>query len=342
MTPADPVFDTALSRAFGLRLPVVAGGLMWLADAEYVAACARAGILGFITAASFPDPKDLKAEIARCRDLAEGRPFGVNVSMLPKLVPGERTEEIFALIAEAGVSVVETSGRNPEPWLPMLKEAGITVLHKVPSVRYAVKAQAVGVDMVSIVGAECGGHPGMDLVGTFVNMALAEQRLSIPFLIGGGVGTGGQIVAALANGAAGVVIGTRLLVADEIPAHEGYKQALVAANERDTVLTMASVRNTIRTLRNETTEVVARLEREDPEIGIEALMPHVAGRIGRRAYETGDVSHGMLSAGQALGLTRARAPLAGIVAQLEREACAALARLRPTPCPSDRTYEVDA
>ncbi|WP_298437775.1 nitronate monooxygenase family protein [uncultured Jannaschia sp.] len=325
----DPVFDTPVTRAFGTRLPIVAGGLMWLSDADYVAACAHAGIIGFITAASFPDPDDLCAQIARARDLCDGRAFGVNVSMLPKLVEGETVAETFRLIAGEGVRFVETSGRNPEPYLPILRDAGITVLHKVPSVRFAQKAQSVGVDMVSIVGAECGGHPGLDLIGTVVNEALAERRLSIPFLIGGGIGAGSQIIGALAAGAAGVVIGTRFLVAEELGAHIGYKQALVDASERDTLLTMASVRNTIRTLANDTAREVATLERDEPGIGIDRLMPLVAGRIGRDAYRSGDVSRGMLSAGQSLGLTDRIAPLAGIVAELEAEAMVALARLRP-------------
>jgi len=322
-----PVFDTAVTRAYGCRMPIVAGGLMWLSDARYVAAAAHAGVMSFITAASFPDPDALRREIATCRDLCDGRAFGVNVSMLPKLVEGEKIADTFRLIAEEGVRFVETSGRNPDAFMPILKDAGIHVLHKVPSVRYAVKAQSVGVDMVSIVGAECGGHPGMDLVGSMVNQALAERRLDIPFLIGGGIGAGSQLIAALACGAAGVVIGTRFLVAEEIAAHHGYKQALVEATERDTALTMASVRNTIRTLRNETTDLVTRLETENPHIGIAALMPHVSGAIGRHAYETGDVSRGMLSAGQSLGLTDRIAPLADIVAQLEHEAETALARL---------------
>jgi len=325
----DPVFDTAVTRAYGCRLPIVAGGLMWLSDASYVAAGARAGVMSFITAASFPDPATLRAEIAKCRALCGDRPFGVNVSMLPKLVEGENIADTFRLIADEGIRFVETSGRNPEAFMPILKDAGITVLHKVPSVRYAVKAQAIGVDMVAIVGAECGGHPGLDLVGSMVNQALAERRLDIPFLIGGGIGAGSQIIAALASGAAGVVIGTRFLVAEEITAHPGYKQALVAANERDTMLTMSSVRNTIRTLSNETTEIVKRLETDDPNVGIAALMPYVSGAIGRKAYETGDVSRGMLSAGQSLGLTDHIAPLTDIVAQLEQEAQTALSRLRP-------------
>ena len=325
----DPVFNTAVTRAFGTRLPVVAGGLMWLSNADYVAAGARAGIMSFITAASFPEPGALSREIARCKKLSEGRTFGVNVSMLPKLVEGDRVEETFELIAQEGIRFVETSGRNPEAYLPMLKSAGITVLHKVPGVRFAIKAQSVGVDMVSIVGAECGGHPGMDMVGSLVNQALAQQKLSIPYLLGGGFGTGAQLIGALASGASGVVMGTRFLVSDEIKAHKDYKQALANATERDTALTMQSVRNTVRTLRNETTDELQKLEAENPDIGIAGLMPYVAGAIGRKAYQTGDVSRGLLSAGQALGLTNALAPLADIVDQLERESHDALKRLRP-------------
>jgi len=323
-----PVFETAVTRAFGCRLPIVAGGLMWLSDAQYVATGAKAGVMSFITAASFPELDDLRREIATCRAACGDLPFGINVSMLPKLVQGERIADTFRLIADEGVRFVETSGRNPEEFMPILKDAGITVLHKVPSVRFAVKAQSVGVDMVSIVGAECGGHPGLDLVGSMVNQALADRHLTIPYLIGGGIGTGGQIIGALASGAAGVVIGTRFLVAEEIKAHPQYKQALVDATERDTALTLTSVRNTIRTLQNETTDIVRKMEADDPTIGIAALMPYVSGAIGRKAYETGDVSRGLLSAGQALGFTDHVAAFADIVAQLETEAIAALARLK--------------
>ncbi len=313
------VLQTDLTRRFGLRLPILAGGLMWLADADYVAAAAHAGGLGFLTAASFPDDADLRAEIQRAHKLCQGKPFGVNVSMLPKLVPGDRTETVFRLAAEEGVEVIETSGRNPEPYLPLLRGLGLTVIHKVPAVRYALKAQSVGVDMVSIVGAECGGHPGLDMIGSFVNGAMAGRDLNIPFILGGGVGHGSQIVAALAMGASGVVMGTRLLVSEELNAHPDYKRAIAAASERDTVLTMASVRNTVRTLANETTQAVAKMERDNPDVTISELMPLVSGKIGRQAYETGDVSHGLLSAGHALGLTNAVTPMAEIFHQIEHE-----------------------
>ncbi|MBD3664556.1 NAD(P)H-dependent flavin oxidoreductase [Sulfitobacter aestuariivivens] len=324
-------WDTALTRQFDLRLPIVAGGLQWLADAPYVTAATEAGVLGFVTAASFQGDMDaLRSEIRKTRSAVGDRAFGVNVSMLPKLVPGEQTEDIFRLIADEGITVIETSGRNPEPYMPLLKDLGLTVIHKVPAVRYAVKAQSVGVDMVAIVGAECGGHPGMDMIGSFVNAAMAGRDLDIPFLIGGGVGHGSQMVAALAMGAAGVVMGTRLLVAEELTAHVAYKQALVDATERDTALTMASVRNTIRTLANDTTREVARMEAESPDVTIQDLLPLVSGQIGRKAYQTGDVSRGMLSAGHALGLTDRIEPMAAIIDRIEAEASQAFAGLSQT------------
>ncbi|MGJ8544290.1 MAG: NAD(P)H-dependent flavin oxidoreductase [Sulfitobacter sp.] len=321
------MFDTEVTRQLGCRLPIVAGGLQWLADAPYVTAAAHAGIIGFITAASFADETALRREIRSARETCGALPFGVNVSMLPKLVPNDRTEDIFRLIADEGVRVIETSGRNPQPYMPLLRDLGLTVLHKVPAVKYARKAQQIGVDMVSIVGAECGGHPGLELIGTFVNGAMAGRDLQIPFLLGGGVGHGSQLISALAMGASGVVMGTRLLVSEELSAHPGYKQALVDASEGDTVLTMASVRNTVRTLANETTAEVARMEAETPDITIQDLLPLVSGQIGRKAYETGDVSRGMLSAGHALGLADKVEPMADIIARIEAEAGAALQRL---------------
>jgi len=321
------LYQTDITRLYGLRLPVVAGGLMWLANADYVAAASRAGIMGFITAATFPDEQALRDEIRRCRDLCEGGPFGVNVSMLPKLMPGEKTQQVFETILDEGVRFVETSGRSPEAYLPLLKAAGVKVLHKVPAVRYAIKAQSLGVDAVAIVGAECGGHPGMDMVGTIVNAAWAEQSLHIPYLVGGGIGNGAQIVGALAMGAAGVVMGTRFLVADEIWAHEEFKQRLIRAQPTDTDLCMQTVRNTVRTLRNETTALVKAMEAENPNVTIAELMPLVSGQIGRNAYKTGDWSRGLLAAGHALAFVDRAEPLAAIVARLEAEMLRAGQRL---------------
>ncbi|MGL1919672.1 MAG: nitronate monooxygenase [Hyphomicrobiales bacterium] len=313
-------YNTPLTKLLGIEKPIIAGGLMWLSNAEYVSAGAKAGIMSFITSASFPEPDDLKKEIAKCRAMSEGAPFGVNVSMLPELIQDEKTADVFKLIADEGIEFVETSGRSPEAFMPILKAANIKVIHKVPSVRFAKKAQSLGVDMVTIVGAECGGHPGMDMIGSLVNAGLAEQQLDIPFVIGGGIGTGAQLLAALAAGAAGVIIGTRFLVAQEITTHIGFKQALVKATERDTALSMHSLRNTVRSLRNETTDILAKMEATRQDLTIADFMPYVSGKIGRQAYETGDVSKGLLAAGHALGFADEIQPLQEIVNRLMAEA----------------------
>ena len=319
-------FKTPITELFGIRLPVVAGGLQWLANADYVAAAANAGIIGFITAASFPELDDLRAEIRRCREMAGANPFGVNISMLPKLIEGEKTDQVIAVIVEEGVRFVETSGRNPQPYLPALQGAGIKVMHKVPAVRFARKAQSIGVDAVSVVGAECGGHPGEDLIGTFVQATLAARDIDIPLVVGGGIGTGAQLVAALALGADGVNIGTRFLVADEIWAHENYKRRLIEAGETDTTLLLQSLRNTLRALHNETTEEVQKIEAAFPG-DLDKMMPHISGKVGLGAYKTGDTSLGALSVGQAVAFADKIEPLADIVSRLAAEADEAVARL---------------
>lgn len=327
MSTKDIDISTPITELFGIRLPIVAGGLMWLSDANYVAAAARAGIIGFVTAASFPEVHRLREEIRRCRDLCGDRPFGVNISMLPKLVQGEKTREVFETVVDEGVRFVETSGRSPEAFMPMLKSAGVKVLHKVPAVRYAVKAAALGVDAVAIVGAECGGHPGMDMVGSFVNAAWAEACLDIPYIVGGGVGHGSQIAAALAMGAAGVVVGTRFTVAEEIRAHVDYKRRLIDAQPTDTELCMHTVGNTVRTLRNETTRAVKAIEASNPAVSIADLMPFVSGQVARSAYLTGDWSQGLLAAGQSLAFVDRIEPLAAIVGRLASEMDVALKRV---------------
>lgn len=320
------LFHTRITEFFGIRLPIVASGMQWLSTAEYVGAAARCGVMGFITAGSYPDIAVLRDEIRRCRDIAEGQPFGVNVSMLPKMVEGEKIDRIFDLIADEGVKYVETSGRNPEAYLTRLHSAGIKVLHKVPTVRHALKAEAIGVDAVTVVGAECGGHPGMEMVGTFVQAAVAARDISIPLIIGGGVGTGAQIVAALALGADGVTIGTRFLVAEEIWAHRSYKERLIQADETDTTLLLQSLRNTLRALRNDATHKIQQLEIEHGG-NLNILLPHISGKLGRMAYETGDTSLAPLAAGQSVAFADCIEPLATIVERLESEARSAIERV---------------
>ncbi len=326
-------FKTRLTDLYGIRLPVIASGLMWLAEPVYVAAVARAGLIGFMTAASFFDPAALRAGIRRCRELAAGKPFGVNIMIRVSRDGIDRVNPLIDAVLDEGVKYVETAGNNPEPYLKRLKDAGIIVLHKVPGVRYAKKAESLGVDAVTVVGAEAGGHPGVEPVGTMVAATAAARTIKIPLIVAGGIGTGAQLVAALAMGADGVAMGTRFLVSEEIWSHRKYKERLLSASETDTTLLLQSMRNTQRALKTEHVAMIQQLEQEHADNA--TLLPHIMGTHARKAYETGDYEKAMLSCGQGVVFADRIEPVAAIVARIEVEAHEAMKRLQTLRQPDD-------
>ena len=320
------LFRTRITELYGIRLPIIASGLMWLADPEYVGAAVNAGLMGFMTAASFKDTDALRAGIRRCRAITGGKPFGVNIMIRASRDGIDRVNPLIDAVIDEGVRFVETAGNNPEPYLRRLKDAGIKVLHKVPGVRYAKKAEALGVDAVTVVGAEAGGHPGVEPVGSIVMAAAAARALEIPLIVAGGMGTGAHLVAALALGADGIAMGTRFLVSEEIWADRRYKERLVAATETDTTLLLQTLRNTQRALKTEHVAMIQQLEKQQPG-DTEAILPHIMGSVGRRAYETGQYEKAMLSCGQGVVFADRIEPLATIVARIEQEAQQAMQRL---------------
>ncbi len=200
------------------------------------------------------------------------------------------------------------------------------MIHKVSTVRHALSAQKLEVDALSVVGAECGGHPGVQLVGTMVQGLVAAQKLRLPLAIGGGIGHGAQLIAALAFGADAIILGTRMTVAEEIWAHPAYKERLIEANETDTLLVLHSLRNTYRALDNETARAVAEVEAEGAT-DYARYRPLIAGALQKEAYETGDWNKGILSVGQSAAFADAVQPVAAIVDQLLAEAAEAEWRL---------------
>ena len=320
-------FKTRITDLYGIRLPIIASGLMWLADPVYVAAVARAGLIGFMTAASFPTVAALRAGIRRCRELSEGKPFGVNIMIRISRDGTDRVTPLIDAVIEEGVKFVETAGNNPEAYIRRLKDAGIIVTHKVPGVmRYVKKAESLGADAVIVIGAEAGGHPGVEPVGTIVAAAAAARAVKIPLIVAGGIGTGEQLVAALALGADGIAMGTRFLVSEEIWAHRQYKERLVAAGEADTTLLLQSMRNTQRALKTGHVAMIQQLEQQQP-VNNESILPHIMGTVGRKAYETGDVEKAMLSCGQGVVFADKIEPLAAIADRIEAEARVAIGRL---------------
>lgn len=323
----DTPFKTRITDLYGIRLPVIASGLMWLADPVYVAAVARAGLIGFMTAASFPDVAALRTGIRRCRELSEGNPFGVNIMIRASRDGTDRVNPLIDAVIEEGVKFVETAGNNPEAYIRRLKDAGIKVLHKVPGVlRYVKKAEALGADAVTVIGYEAGGHPGVEPVGSIVAGVAAARAVKIPVIVAGGLGTGEQLVAALALGAEGVAMGTRFLVSEEIWAHRQFKERLVAAGETDTTLLLQSMRNTQRALKTGHVAMIQQLEQAQP-VDTQAILPHIMGTVGRKAYETGEVEKAMLSCGQGVVFADKIEPLAAIVDRIEAEARVAMGRL---------------
>lgn len=294
------VLETRFTERFGIRHPIVQGGMQWVGTAELVSAVANAGALGFLTALTQPTPEALTKEIARVREMTD-QPFGVNVSILPAISPPPYEEYIEAA-ASAGVKIVETAGSNPEPYMETFDKFGIDVIHKCTSVRHALKAQAVGVAAISIDGFECAGHPGEDDVPGLVLIPATADAVHLPIVASGGFGDGRGLAAALALGASAVSMGTRFMATAEAPIHDRIKEEIVRGDETQTRLIFRSLRNTMRVASNEVSrEVVARLDAGGDFASVRDL---VAGTRGRKVYELGDPEAGIWAVGQVRGLIR--------------------------------------
>src|SRR3990167_385154 len=291
---------TRITELLGIERPIIQGGMHYVGFAELAAAVANAGGLGLITALTQPSTQHLADEIRKCRGLTS-RPLGLNLTFLPSVTPPDYPGYIRAII-DGGVTIVETAGNNPQKWMPLLKEAGIKVIHKCTSVRHALKAEAIGVDALSIDGFECGGHPGEDDVPNFILLPRAAEELKIPFVASGGMADGRSLVAALALDAEGMNMGTRFIATKEAPVHARVKDAIVAATELDTRLVMRALRNTERVLTNTGVERLLDKERTlGAAIKFEDIAPEVAG-IYPRVMLDGDMDAGAWSCGMVAGL----------------------------------------
>jgi nitronate monooxygenase len=253
-----------------------------------------------MTALTFETAEGLEKAIARTRELTD-KPFGVNLTFLPTLVPKDYGSLIDVMVGE-GIQIIETAGRNPEPYLDRLKSGGAMVIHKCTAVRFALKAQSIGCDMVSIDGCECAGHPGEDDITSLILIPVTRDAIDIPVIASGGFADARGLVAALALGADAMNMGTRFVVTEESPVHENIKQWHVNAKETDTMFVMRSLRNTERVLRNPAAEKV--LEMEKAGAGIAELAPLVSGQNGLKMAIEGDLDCGLWSAGQCVGLIR--------------------------------------
>ncbi|MEH6477071.1 MAG: nitronate monooxygenase family protein [Sneathiella sp.] len=291
---------TKITELFNIEHPVIQGGMHYVGFAELAAAVSNAGGLGIITGLTQKTPEDLAKEIARCHEMTD-KPFGVNLTFLPSFISPPYLDYIKAIV-DGGVKIVETAGRSPEKYMSVLKDAGITVIHKCTSVRHSLKAEKIGCDAVSVDGFECGGHPGEDDIPNMILLPRAAEELSIPFVASGGIGNGKQLVAALALGADGINMGTRFIATKEAPVHQNVKDALVKATELDTRLIMRPLRNTERVLYNDSVQKILDMESgKGDAMSIEDIKELVGG-VYPKVMIDGDMESGAWSCGMVAGL----------------------------------------
>jgi NAD(P)H-dependent flavin oxidoreductase YrpB (nitropropane dioxygenase family) len=294
------MLQTRITQLLKIRHPIVQGGMRGLGLAPLAAAVSNAGALGMLSAHTHPDAEALRREIERTRALTD-RPFGVNLTVLPSL--GSRDFDGYArVIVEMGVPVVETSGGNPAKYIALFKQHGITVLHKVSSsLRFALKAQDLGADAVTLHGFECAGHPGEDDIPGLVLIPAAARQLRLPVLCSGGIADGRGLAAVLALGGEGVVMGTRFMLTQESALHDSVKERLRAAGLRDTAMVGRTMRDPARVWRNGFVERVLEAERQGTA-SAEEFHALVDAERWMAASRRGDADDGAYPSGLSLGV----------------------------------------
>jgi nitronate monooxygenase len=308
---------TRFTELLGIETPIVCGGMMWVGRAELAAAVSNAGGLGILTALTQPSGDALRAEIDRCRAMTD-KPFGVNLTILPKM-GGAPYSEYRKAIIDSGIKIVETAGHKPEEHVDEFKAHGITIIHKCTAVRHAVSAERMGVDVISIDGFECAGHPGEDDIPGLVLIPAAVDKLNIPVIASGGFGDGRGLVAALALGAEGINMGTRFCAAVEAPIHDNVKQLIVRNDERGTNLIFRKLHNTARVGKSSVSDRVVEIL-SAPDATFEDVAELVRGVRGREVLETGNLEAGLFWAGQVQGLIHDIPTCAELISRIVAEA----------------------
>ena len=318
------MFETRVTKLFGTKYPIVGGCMMHVSKPEFVAAVSNAGALGMMASAMYESQDEFLQAVRKLKELTD-KPFGVNLSLFPAMRPIDNNLHVDVILQEH-VPIVETSGhRPPEDLLARLKAGGVKMMHKCVSVRHALSAQKAGVDAVTVFGTEGGGHIGEVGLTTMVLVPSAVDALSIPVIAAGGIVDGRGLLAALALGAEGVTVGTRLLVTTECPIHDNLKRALASATELDTLPILGTLRNTVRAWKNPAALKVAELESKQAELG--EILSVVAGTATKRMYEGGDLDAGVIPCSQSIGIVHEIKPVAQVIDEMMREASEILGRL---------------
>ena len=298
-----------ITALFGIKYPIVQGGMIWNSGYRLASAVSEAGGLGLIGAGSmYPDV--LREHIKKCK-AATSKPFGVNVPMLYPNI-----EEIMQIIADEKVKIVFSSAGNPKTWTPFLKEKGITVVHVVSSSKFALKAEEAGVDAVVAEGFEAGGHNGREETTTFTLIPMVKEKINIPLLAAGGIATGRGMLAAMALGADGVQVGSRFAASEESSAHLNFKQTILNTGEGDTQLTLKELAP-VRLIKNKFYTDLQELYAKCASV--DDLKTFLGRARAKRGMFEGDLEHGELEIGQIAGLIHSIKPAGQIVADMVAE-----------------------
>jgi NAD(P)H-dependent flavin oxidoreductase YrpB (nitropropane dioxygenase family) len=286
---------------------------------DLTVAVSEAGGLGMLTALTCGSIEQMKKDVAEIR-LRTKKPFGVNLTVLPAITPPDY-EGYARAIVECGVKIVETAGNDPKKYVKIFKDGGCISIHKCVTIRHALSAEKIGVDIISIDGFECAGHPGEADIGGLVLLAKAAKKLSKPFLASGGIGDGKQLAACLALGADGVNMGTRFCATKECNWPQSYKDAMIQADENQTVLMFRRLHNTARVFKNKVAAEVEKIENEKgKDLQFSDVQHLVAGDRGRKAERTGDPDGGIWTAGQVIGLIDDAPPVQVVMDRIIKEA----------------------
>ncbi|MFC1886273.1 NAD(P)H-dependent flavin oxidoreductase [Thermodesulfobacteriota bacterium] len=292
------MFKTRVTEILGIEHPLIVGTMGSLTFGEFVAAVAEAGAFCCIPSVFFDDKDGLRDDIRKAKNLTD-KPFGVNVNLFPS-VRKSSNEDLIDVCIEEGVKVIETSGRSPKAFVEKIKGAGMVHMHKCARARDAVSAEKAGVDLVEIVGTECGGHPSMENISTTVLLPRTVDLVDIPVIGGGGFGDARGFIACLALGAEGVLMGTRFMLTKECGLPDIYKNAFAEAPETSTEIIQRSIGNPSRVFKNKAAERV--LEAESQGANLEELMPLIRGDKSRAAIQAGDLDNGIIACGQVTGI----------------------------------------
>ena len=298
-----------ITQLFNIQYPIIQAGMIWNSGWRLASAVSNAGGLGIIGAGSMY-PQVLAEHIQKCKR-ATDKPFAVNIPMLyPKI------DKLMEIIAELGVSIVFTSAGNPKIWTGFLKEKGITVVHVVSSVKFAIKAQDAGVNAIVAEGFEAGGHNGRDETTTLTLIPTVKEKVSIPLLAAGGIATGNAMLAAMILGADGVQVGSRFVASDEASSHKLFKQKVVAVGEGDTQLTLKELAP-VRLIKNKFYQDVRDLYTKTPTV--QELKDLLGRARAKRGMFEGDMEEGELEIGQVATLIHEIKPAAEIIKDIVNE-----------------------